>query len=155
MSQNRAGKRPARINTPAPKFNKPRTKQTRIQEWGLMLPQEEEEFLSQFAHETSPDAQKPKEELVDIPDSIFGDIDYGNPNQSISPTRANKIKANPIPQRALSQLVPISNLISNVLEDTKEELPQENFQLSNYKLLDVSKFPNYKHASPTGRKREG
>lgn len=66
ISQNWADKRLACINPPAPKSKKSRT--TRIEEWGLMLPQEEEEHQPYSTHKTLSDAQKPEEDLVDVSD---------------------------------------------------------------------------------------
>lgn len=116
-----------------------------------MLPQEGEKCQLHFIHKTSSKPKNSSEELIDVPNSVFGDIDQVDQNQPASPIGAVIDERNLLPYMKLDN--PVQNI--HLFKDSKDKSAEELLQLIKNKVVDISKFLDYKHTVPTEREKKG
>lgn len=96
-------------------------------------------------------ARKSGKELIDVLNLTFGNSDQVDQNQPASPIGAVINEVN------LLSCMKLDNPVQDIylFKDSKDKSVKEHLQLIKHELVDISRFPDYKHTAPTGRKREG
>lgn len=112
-----------------------------------MLPQGEKYELHSIHKTSSSKAEKSSEEVIDVLNSVFGENDQVDQGQPASPTGAVIDEANLLPRIKSDNPVPSSIQDIHLFQNGKDKSAEKLLQLIKHELVDISKFPDYKHTN--------